>query len=144
MEEEITSSAAVRARRYPLTLLGGFAAVALVLAVVGIAGVINYSVSQRTREIGIRVALGARRSMILSLIVRQGVRLALTGVLIGVGFALLSTRWLSAVLYGVAPTDSATFLGVSAGLLAVAVAASLVPAARAARVDPAVTLRDEG
>lgn len=82
--------------------------------------------------------------MILSMVMRQGLRLALIGVLIGVGFALVGTRWLGAVLYGVAPTDLVTYLAVGGGLIAVTLAAALVPPTRAAKVDPIITLRDEG
>jgi putative ABC transport system permease protein len=141
MEREISDSPAVYARRYPLVLLGTFAAAALILAIVGIAGVISYSVSQRMREIGIRVALGADRRRIVSMILRQGGALAVSGVVIGVVAALGGARWLDSVLYGVSAADPLTYICISVLIVGVALGACLVPALRATQVDPATVLR---
>ncbi|MGQ0643040.1 MAG: ADOP family duplicated permease [Gemmatimonadaceae bacterium] len=143
MERVVSESPAVYARRYPLVLLGAFAAAALILAIVGIAGVISYSVSQRTREIGIRVALGAAQRSILSMVMRQGGSLALAGLAIGVIAALLSTRLLESLLYGVGATDPLTYATIAALIVGVALAASYVPARRATRVDPITVLRSD-
>ena len=120
-----------------------FATLAVVLGAVGIYGVISYSVAQRTREIGIRIALGARRSEVLLLILRQSARLALAGIVLGMAGALLLTRLMTGLLYGVAASDPATYASVAALLAAVALAASYLPARRAMRVDPVVALRYE-
>jgi putative ABC transport system permease protein len=130
-------------RRFQMMLLTVFGAVALVLASLGIYGVMAYSVVQRAREIGIRMALGAPATQVLRMVVGGGMRLAVAGVALGVTGALLVTRALQAALYQVSTTDPLTFLGVSALLLAVAAVASWAPARRAARVDPMLSLRAE-
>jgi putative ABC transport system permease protein len=133
----------VAQRRLTTMLLGVFAGIALLLAAVGIYGVISYTVSQRTQEIGIRMALGARQSDVLSMVLRQALTLAATGILIGgVGAALL-TGLMRNLLYGVRPTDPVTFAVVATLLAVIAAAAASVPGLRATRVDPAVALRAE-
>ena len=135
--------ASLRERRFHLTLLGAFAAVAIVLAAVGIYGVVSYTASERTREIGVRVALGAQARDVLSLVLRQGIVLALGGVLLGLSTAALLTRVLRTMLFGVAPLDPLTFAAGGATVLLVAATATLVPARRAARGDPIIALRRE-
>jgi predicted permease len=124
-------------------LVGAFGLLGLVLASVGVFGVVSYSVSQRTQEIGIRTALGAQRPHVLAMILKQGMNLALIGTAIGIVLSFLLFRGLSSVLYGVKSTDFVTLGAVSAILLAVAFAASYVPALRATRVDPVVALREQ-
>jgi putative ABC transport system permease protein len=124
-------------------LLGVFAGLALVLAAVGIYGVMSYSVAQRTREIGIRMALGAQRSDVLKMTVAHALRLVLTGVAIGLAAAFVLTRVMSTLLFGVSPTDPLTFISISIVLVSVAVTASYLPALRATRVDPMFALRYE-
>jgi len=130
-------------RRLNLLLLGIFAGIALALATVGIYGVMAFSVTQRTHEIGIRMALGAERRNVLGLIVRQGLRLTLIGVVLGIVGAWALTSFLASFLFGVAPRDPATFALVSLVLVAVSVLACYIPARRATRVDPMVALRYE-
>jgi predicted permease len=124
-------------------LLGSFAAIALTLGALGIYGVLAYQVSQRKQEIGVRIALGGDSRRVLRMIVGRGVGLALGGVAIGVGGALVLTRFLQSVLYGVAPTDVPTFVAVAVVLVAIAGVASYMPARRAARIDPAIALRSD-
>ena len=124
-------------------LMGIFAALALVLTSVGIYGVLSFQVARRTQEIGIRMALGARRANVLFMVVRQGALLAATGIAIGLAGALALSRFLSSLLYGVKPTDPLTFFAVSLILVAVALLASFIPARRATKVDPMVALRYE-
>jgi putative ABC transport system permease protein len=126
-----------------VALLGGFAGLALVLSGLGIYSVLSYSVSQRTREIGVRVALGAERRDVVRLVVRQGFRLTLSGVVIGFLGAIGLTRFLSSLLYDVKPNDSLTFIIVSIILTGVALLACYIPAQRATKVDPMVALRYE-
>jgi putative ABC transport system permease protein len=127
--------------RLMMRLLASFAGAATLLAVIGLYAVVSYSVVQRTKEIGIRRALGAARSNILSLVARQVVTLALTGVILGVGGAFVLTRLLQDLLFKVSATDPATFAGISVLFVLVALAASYIPARRAARVDPLIALR---
>jgi predicted permease len=124
-------------------IAGVFGILAILLAAVGLYGVMAYSVAQRTHEIGIRVALGAQRSNILAMVLSRGLRITLAGVGIGIGVALALTRLLASLLYGVKPTDALTLAVASCLLLAVALLACYVPARRAARVDPMVALRHE-
>lgn len=143
MEQVIDRSPAVFLRRYPSYLIGSFAALAMVLAMIGLYGLISYSVSQRTREFGIRIAVGAARGDILGLVLKQGVKLAAIGVGAGIIAALALTRLMTSLLFGVRSFDPETFLLVSVGLAAVALAACYVPARRAVRVDPISALRHE-
>jgi putative ABC transport system permease protein len=136
-------SEAVAGPRSTASLFSIFAALALALGAVGVYGVISYAVTQRTREIGIRMALGARREEVLYLVVGQGVRLAAVGVAIGLAGALLLTRLMGSLLYGVGAADPLTYVTVGILLLLVAVAASYIPARRAMHVDPMVALRYE-
>jgi predicted permease len=124
-------------------LLAGFGLLALLLAAIGTYGVMSYSVSQRTQEIGIRTALGAQRSNVLAMVLKQGMSMALIGTFVGIALAFLLFRGLHTVLYGVQSTDLVTLAAVSALLLAVAFIASYVPALRATRVDPVIALRNE-
>jgi predicted permease len=127
--------------RLTTTLLGLFAALALIITAAGIAGVIAFSVSQRTQEFGVRVALGAKRSDVVSMVVGEGVRLAITGLAIGLVGAVILGGLLSTVLFGIGPVDAVTYLAVSMVLLAVAGLACLLPALRAASIDPMTALR---
>jgi len=124
-------------------LFGAFAVLALVLGLVGIYGIVSYSVTQRTQEIGIRMALGARALHILQLILRHGLVLVLSGVALGVAGALALTRFLTTLLFGITPTDTLTFVVVSAIFFIIAMVAALIPARRATKVDPLIALRYE-
>jgi putative ABC transport system permease protein len=136
-------SQSVAQRRFSMMLLGAFSALALVLAAVGIYGVLAYSVAQRTREIGVRMALGARDATVAGMVVREALGVVGAGLAVGVAGALALTRVLATLLYDISPTDPLTFATVTLALGAVAVAASYFPARRAARVDPIAALREE-
>jgi ABC-type antimicrobial peptide transport system permease subunit len=129
-------------RRFSAQLVGGFAGVALLLASIGIYGVLAYMVGQRSREIGLRMALGAERSDILKLIVTKGVLLSTIGIVAGVVFSASAASMMASVLYGVRPHDPIVFLCVPLLLFAVALLASYLPARRATKVDPIVALRE--
>jgi putative ABC transport system permease protein len=129
--------------KFQAVLLGSFGALGMILAMIGIYGVLSYSVSQRTNEIGVRMTLGARRGDVLRMVIREGMALAGTGIIIGVFGALALTRVLRSMLFEVKPTDPATFAGVTILLSIVAIMACYIPARRAARVDPMVALRHE-
>jgi putative ABC transport system permease protein len=133
----------IATRRFALMILISFAVLALVLAMSGIYGVISYSVSQRTQEIGIRMALGARSGDVLRLVLVQFMRLTVIGVVLGLVGAYALTRLMTSLLFGVTATDVTTFVLVSASLSLVALVACLIPARRATRVDPLVALRYE-
>jgi ABC-type antimicrobial peptide transport system permease subunit len=141
MDEQIAGSSAVLARKYPLILIGVFAAAAIVLTIVGVYGVIAYAVAQRTRELALRIALGATSANIASMVLRRGLALGAAGVVLGVPIALLLTRFLSSMLYGVSSANVATYVLASLGIVAVGLTACYVPARRAAAVDPATALR---
>jgi putative ABC transport system permease protein len=141
MEQALAQS--VAARRFSMILLAVFALVALTLAAVGIYGVISYSVAQRTREVGIRMALGARTIDVLNLVVRDGLKLVFVGIVVGLAGALLLTRLMTALLFGVTATDAVTYVTVALGLIIVALIACCIPARRATKVDPLVALRFE-
>ncbi len=143
LDQVAQQSPSVFLRSYPSLLIGSFAGLALVLAVIGLYGVISYSVMQRTREIGIRVAMGAQRPDVLRLVLREALTTAALGVLAGVVTGLFLTRLMSSLLYAVNPNDWRTFLTVSIVLLCVATAACAIPAIRATRVDPVIALRYE-
>ena len=141
MEAVLTVSQAQR--RFTLIVLEAFALVGLVLAATGIFGVLSGSVTERTREIGIRAALGASRRDILEMVLQQGMRLVAIGTAIGLLGAALASQTMVTLLFGVSRLDPLTYLGVIGLLLAVAAVACWLPASRAARVDPALTLRAE-
>ena len=143
LEEFVDRSPAIFLRRYPFYLVGSFATLALILAIIGLYGLISYSVLQRTREIGIRMALGAQRQDILRLMIRQGVIAAVVGVVIGLVFTLLFAHVMAILLYGVSASNWLVFLMVSFLLLLIALTASYIPAHRATRVDPMIALRNE-
>ncbi|HSM10803.1 MAG TPA: FtsX-like permease family protein, partial [Lysobacter sp.] len=130
-------------RRFGAWLIGGFAATALLLAAIGLYGTLAYAVRQTVREIGVRLAIGARPGDVLRAVLRRGVVLAALGVAVGLALALVGTRVLESFVFGIGVRDPAVFGGIAAGMLGVAVAASVIPAWRASRVDPMRALRDE-
>jgi ABC-type antimicrobial peptide transport system permease subunit len=136
-------SKSIAGQNFNMTLLTIFGAIALLLAAIGIYGLMSYSVAQSTHDIGVRVALGADRRRILSLVVTRGMKLAGVGLLIGVGGAFAASRLLAQLLFGVKPTDPLTYLVVTAALAVVAFLACYLPARRAMRVDPIIALRAE-
>ena len=141
MEQVLSRSLALR--NFMRMLLSAFAILALLLAAIGIYGVISYAVTQRTREIGVRMALGATPSGMLSLILAESLRLIFFGVVAGVAAAFALTRMLASMLYGVTSTDPLIFVSVTLLLTVIALAACLIPARRAMRIDPMVALRHE-
>jgi putative ABC transport system permease protein len=143
MEQVIGESPAAFMRRFPALLIGIFAGVALLLAAIGIYGVVSYSVSQQTHYIGVRMALGARSSDIVKMVLKQGLGLALIGVGTGLIAAVALTRFLSSLLFEVPARDITTFAVVASSLFVVALLACYIPARRAARVDPLIALRYE-
>jgi putative ABC transport system permease protein len=143
MVEQIARSPAMSSRRYPLVLLGAFALAALLLAISGVYGVIAYAVTQRTREIAVRIALGASASDVLALVMRAGLRVVGAGIVLGTLAALAVARTLSSLLYGVTAADRSTYGAVAALLIVVGAVASYLPARRAMRLDPATSLRSE-
>jgi len=127
--------------RLTATLLGMFAGLALVITAAGLAGLMAFSVSQRTQEIGVRMALGAARSEVMAMVLRHGLRLVVIGLVAGAAGALALSRAMSGLLYGVTPTDAPTFAATAAVLVSIAALACLIPARRASTVDPMVALR---
>jgi putative ABC transport system permease protein len=142
-DARISQSNATFLRRYPALLIGVFASVSLLLSVIGVYGIIAFSVSQRTREIGVRMALGAQRGDVVRLILSEGARIGVIGIAAGIIAALITGRLLASMLFGVAPTDLPTFVAVPMMIGAIVIAAASVPAFRASRVDPMVALRYE-
>jgi putative ABC transport system permease protein len=136
-------TASLEAPRFAATAVAGFASVAMVLAAVGLYGVLSYSVSRRVRELGIRAALGARRVDLICLVLREGLSVTVAGIALGMLGASLVTRLMQDLLFGVTPLDAAAFTVAPAILLAVSVGACLGPALRAASTDPATTLRSQ-
>ena len=141
MEHMVANS--VARQRFYAVMLGVFAGVAGLLAAIGIYGVLAYSVVQRTKEIGVRMALGAERRQVLALVLRRGVMLATIGITIGIGGAIAGARYLQSMLFGVEPRDPGTFVAVAAAFAVVALIASYLPARRATKIDPMVALRVE-
>jgi putative ABC transport system permease protein len=132
-----------RPRKFQTQLIGVFAVTALLLAALGLYGLMSYLIAQRTKEIGIRVALGAQRRDVLKLVIRQGMAVALAGVSLGLAAALAVTQFMKSLLFGVTATDPATLVGVAFALMAAALLACYLPARRATKVDPLTSLRHE-
>src|SRR5262249_32355121 len=141
MDEQLSNT--LTRRRFSVTLLVAFGVTAVALAAIGLYGVLAFIVSQRRREIGVRIALGATARDVVTDVLGHGLRLAAIGMALGLALALAATRLMSALLFGTSPTDIATYAAAAALLAIIAVAASLVPALRASRVDPLIALRDE-
>jgi putative ABC transport system permease protein len=140
LDEVLSTSLSVR--RFSMEMVAIFAATALLLAALGIYGVISYIVSERTHEIGIRLALGAQKSSILQMVLRQGLKLAITGATIGLACALIVSHLMAGLLYGVRPYDPLTFVAVAVLFISVALLACYIPARRAMKVDPIIALRE--
>jgi ABC-type antimicrobial peptide transport system permease subunit len=140
---EQTVSASIAKARFTSTLLALFGSVAILLALVGVHGVLSYTVAQRSQEVGIRMALGATRSNVVGLVVGEGARLAVLGTAIGLAGALAGSQLLAGLVFGVTPRDLTTFVAVTIGVLSLAALASWLPAQRAARGDPMRALRSE-
>ncbi len=141
LEDYVSKSAAQP--RFQTFVLTCFAGIALMLAAIGLYGLLSYMVVQRTLEIGLRMAMGAKRKDVLGMIVRRGLTMALIGVMAGLAISAAMMRLLSGMLYGIRPSDPITFAGTAALLLLVSIAASIIPAYRAARLDPMQALRNE-
>jgi putative ABC transport system permease protein len=139
---QIISNAVAQPRLY-MVLIVCFAGTAMLLAAIGLYGVLAYAVGQRTREIGIRLALGARRGEVLSMVLSQAGKLVIAGVALGLVAALLASRLLQSQLFEITPTDATTYLAVAAGLILVSIVASWIPARRASRIDPMTALRQD-
>jgi ABC-type antimicrobial peptide transport system permease subunit len=135
--------ASLARQRFSMIMLGAFAAFALILAAVGVYGVLSYLVSQGRHEIGVRMALGAERGTIVGMVIRHGLELTIAGIVLGLAGALALTRVMASLLFGVSATDAVTFSAVPLLLTSIALVASYLPARRATRVDPVVALRDE-
>src|SRR4029077_716060 len=143
MKQIISTSPALMVRAYPAYLIGGFSALALLLAALGLYGVLSYSVAQRSRELGLRIALGAQRGDLLRMVVKRGLKLATVGIALGIAGGFVAARLISSLLFGVARTDAGAFAGVCIVLFVFAMIASYIPANRATKVDPMVALRYE-
>jgi ABC-type antimicrobial peptide transport system permease subunit len=143
MQDVIDGSRSLRVRRFALILFGSFAAIALLLAAVGTYGVMTYAVAQRTREIGIRVALGATRPAVLRDVIGQTMRVTAAGLALGAVAAAFATRFIASLLFGITSGDALTWAGAAAVLVIVALLATIVPARRAVRIDPLAALRQE-
>jgi ABC-type antimicrobial peptide transport system permease subunit len=139
LDETILRS--ISRERSTMMLLAAFAISALLLALIGVHGILAYAVSQRRRELGVRLALGAKRADVIRMVLGQGAQLVVSGVTLGLGVALLATRLLGSLLFGVQPTDALTFGAVTIVVMAVALLAAWLPARRATAIDPAITLR---
>jgi putative ABC transport system permease protein len=140
---DVVLADSIAPRRLTLLLLGTFAAAALLLAIVGIYGLMSYAVAQRTQEIGVRIALGATRGQVVMMVVGQGMAITIGGIALGLGSAIASTHLMTALLYEVTPTDLATFVAAAVTIFSTAFAACCAPAIKASLVDPLVALRCE-